>query len=164
MALLSWAALHCPWLQTDCCCYWCSDYSGNPSGARRAKKRSCGESPGDGQTLRSSGRQINVRVKRTNNPPPGQVDCCTHAQFRKLDMSYTHRHNIKPVAAEINNTDHLASVHHSTGKQWILGFMWFPSKHPCRSSVCFIAPVTLKTLILQQDSVCCHTTGNIQSV
>ncbi|XP_008291113.1 lysine-specific histone demethylase 1B [Stegastes partitus] len=49
-----------------------ADYPGNPSGARRAKKRSSGESPGDGQTLRSSGRQINVRVKRTNNPPPGQ--------------------------------------------------------------------------------------------
>uniref|UniRef100_A0AAQ5YDK5 CW-type domain-containing protein n=1 Tax=Amphiprion ocellaris TaxID=80972 RepID=A0AAQ5YDK5_AMPOC len=49
-----------------------ADYSGNPSGARRGKKRSSGESPGDGQTLRSSGRQINVRVKRTNNPPPGQ--------------------------------------------------------------------------------------------
>uniref|UniRef100_A0A3B4Z7Y7 [histone-H3]-N(6),N(6)-dimethyl-L-lysine(4) FAD-dependent demethylase n=1 Tax=Stegastes partitus TaxID=144197 RepID=A0A3B4Z7Y7_9TELE len=30
---------------------------GNPSGARRAKKRSSGESPGDGQTLRSSGRK-----------------------------------------------------------------------------------------------------------
>ncbi|KAG8004905.1 Lysine-specific histone demethylase 1B, partial [Nibea albiflora] len=51
---------------------WCLDYSGNASGARRARRRSSGESPGDGQTLRSSGRQINVRVKRTNNPPPGQ--------------------------------------------------------------------------------------------
>lgn len=51
------------------------DYSGNASGARRAKKRSSGESPGDGQTLRSSGRQTNARVKRTNNPPPGQVSC-----------------------------------------------------------------------------------------
>ncbi|XP_041868041.1 lysine-specific histone demethylase 1B isoform X2 [Melanotaenia boesemani] len=49
-----------------------ADYSGNASGARRAKKRSSGESPGEGQTLRTSGRQINVRVKRTNNPPPGQ--------------------------------------------------------------------------------------------
>uniref|UniRef100_A0A672IRF9 CW-type domain-containing protein n=1 Tax=Salarias fasciatus TaxID=181472 RepID=A0A672IRF9_SALFA len=33
------------------------DYSGNAPGARRAKKRSSGESPGDGQTLRSSGRK-----------------------------------------------------------------------------------------------------------
>uniref|UniRef100_A0A673AWT9 [histone-H3]-N(6),N(6)-dimethyl-L-lysine(4) FAD-dependent demethylase n=1 Tax=Sphaeramia orbicularis TaxID=375764 RepID=A0A673AWT9_9TELE len=49
-----------------------ADYPGNASGARRAKKRNSGEPPGDGQTLRSSGRQINVRVKRTNNPPPGQ--------------------------------------------------------------------------------------------
>lgn len=49
------------------------DYSGGASGARRAKKRSSGESPGDGQTLRSSGRQTTARVKRTNNPPPGQV-------------------------------------------------------------------------------------------
>lgn len=50
-----------------------SDYSGNPSGARRARKRSSGDSPVDSQTVRSSGRQINVRVKRTNNPSPGQV-------------------------------------------------------------------------------------------
>ncbi|KAM9751676.1 uncharacterized protein ACNS7B_008443 isoform 1-T1 [Menidia menidia] len=49
-----------------------ADYSGSASGARRAKRRSSGESPGDSQGLRSSGRQINVRVKRTNNPPPGQ--------------------------------------------------------------------------------------------
>uniref|UniRef100_A0A8C5C9N0 [histone-H3]-N(6),N(6)-dimethyl-L-lysine(4) FAD-dependent demethylase n=1 Tax=Gadus morhua TaxID=8049 RepID=A0A8C5C9N0_GADMO len=48
------------------------DYSGNASGARRSKKRSSGDSPGDGQSVRSSGRQVNVRVKRTNNPPPGQ--------------------------------------------------------------------------------------------
>lgn len=51
------------------------DYGGNASGARRPKKRSSGESPGDGQSLRSSGRQLNVRVKRSNNPPPGQVKC-----------------------------------------------------------------------------------------
>lgn len=50
------------------------DYGGNASGARRPKKRSSGESPGDGQSLRSSGRQLNVRVKRSNNPPPGQVN------------------------------------------------------------------------------------------
>uniref|UniRef100_A0A3Q3D6Z0 Lysine demethylase 1B n=1 Tax=Hippocampus comes TaxID=109280 RepID=A0A3Q3D6Z0_HIPCM len=36
------------------CCS--SDYPGNGSGARRAKRRSSGESPGDGQALRSSGR------------------------------------------------------------------------------------------------------------
>lgn len=75
----NWAALHCPLLHIYCC-YQCLDYSGNASGARRAKKRSSGESPGDGQTLRSSGRQINVRVKRTNNPPPGQVNCSMHVQ------------------------------------------------------------------------------------
>ncbi|XP_024154108.1 lysine-specific histone demethylase 1B isoform X1 [Oryzias melastigma] len=44
-----------------------ADCPGNASGARRARKRSSGESPGEGQTLRSSRRQ-----KRTNNPPPGQ--------------------------------------------------------------------------------------------
>uniref|UniRef100_A0A667XLQ7 [histone-H3]-N(6),N(6)-dimethyl-L-lysine(4) FAD-dependent demethylase n=1 Tax=Myripristis murdjan TaxID=586833 RepID=A0A667XLQ7_9TELE len=49
-----------------------ADYPGGASAARRAKKRSSGESPGDGQALRSSGRQVNVRVKRANNPPPGQ--------------------------------------------------------------------------------------------
>ncbi|XP_077599360.1 lysine-specific histone demethylase 2 isoform X2 [Stigmatopora nigra] len=49
-----------------------ADYPGNGSGARRAKRRSSGESPGEGQALRSSGRQSNIRVKRTNNPPPGQ--------------------------------------------------------------------------------------------
>ncbi|KAG7273586.1 hypothetical protein CRUP_019832 [Coryphaenoides rupestris] len=50
-----------------------ADYSGSASGARRAKKRGSGDSPpGDGQSVRSSGRQVSVRVKRTNNPPPGQ--------------------------------------------------------------------------------------------
>lgn len=62
------------------CSLSCSDYSGNTSSARRAKKRSSGDSPADGQTLRSSGRQTTVRVKRTNNPPPGQVSCSSHAQ------------------------------------------------------------------------------------
>ncbi|MEQ2189687.1 hypothetical protein GOODEAATRI_027827, partial [Goodea atripinnis] len=50
-------------------------YSGDGSSARRARKRSSGESPGDGQALRSSGRQSTARVKRSNNPPPGQVQC-----------------------------------------------------------------------------------------
>uniref|UniRef100_A0A3Q3WJ00 [histone-H3]-N(6),N(6)-dimethyl-L-lysine(4) FAD-dependent demethylase n=1 Tax=Mola mola TaxID=94237 RepID=A0A3Q3WJ00_MOLML len=36
-------------------CLRCADYPGSASGARRAKKRSSGESPGDGQSLRSSG-------------------------------------------------------------------------------------------------------------
>lgn len=45
-----------------------ADYSGNASGSRRARKRSSGESPGEG--ARSTGRQMNVRVKRTNNPLP----------------------------------------------------------------------------------------------
>ncbi|XP_061123396.1 lysine-specific histone demethylase 2 isoform X1 [Syngnathus typhle] len=49
-----------------------ADYPGNGSGARRAKRKSSGESPGDSQALRSSERQTNVRVKRANNPPPGQ--------------------------------------------------------------------------------------------
>ncbi|XP_047239899.1 lysine-specific histone demethylase 1B-like isoform X2 [Girardinichthys multiradiatus] len=49
-----------------------ADYSGDGSSARRARKRSSGDSPGDGQALRSSGRQSTARVKRSNNPPPGQ--------------------------------------------------------------------------------------------
>uniref|UniRef100_A0A674P4P2 [histone-H3]-N(6),N(6)-dimethyl-L-lysine(4) FAD-dependent demethylase n=1 Tax=Takifugu rubripes TaxID=31033 RepID=A0A674P4P2_TAKRU len=49
-----------------------TDYGGNACGTRRPKKRSSGESPGDEQSLRASGRQLNVRVKRSNNPPPGQ--------------------------------------------------------------------------------------------
>lgn len=62
-------------------CLHSLDYCGNPSGnARRARKRSSGDSPGDGQTLRSSGRQSTVRVKRTNNPPPGQVSCRARAR------------------------------------------------------------------------------------
>uniref|UniRef100_A0A6Q2Y355 CW-type domain-containing protein n=1 Tax=Esox lucius TaxID=8010 RepID=A0A6Q2Y355_ESOLU len=50
-------------------------YTGNAAGVRRAKKsRTAMESPGDSQSsLRSSGRQVNVRVKRCNNPPPGQT-------------------------------------------------------------------------------------------
>ncbi|CAB1320437.1 unnamed protein product [Coregonus sp. 'balchen'] len=52
-----------------------ADYTVNASGARRAKKRTAMESSsGDGQSsLRSSGRQVNVRTKRCNNPPPGQT-------------------------------------------------------------------------------------------
>lgn len=50
------------------------DYTGNASGARRARKRTAAmESPGDSQSFRSSGRQVNVRVKRSNNPAPGQT-------------------------------------------------------------------------------------------
>lgn len=49
-----------------------ADYSESVSSARRAKRRTSGDPPGDGQSVRSSGRQVNVRVKRANNPPPGQ--------------------------------------------------------------------------------------------
>ncbi|XP_072304213.1 lysine-specific histone demethylase 2 [Eucyclogobius newberryi] len=49
-----------------------ADYSGNASGSRRVRKRSSGESPGEGP--RSAGRQMNIRVKRTSNPLPlGQI-------------------------------------------------------------------------------------------
>ncbi|CAL9690747.1 unnamed protein product [Knipowitschia caucasica] len=49
-----------------------ADYSGNASGSRRVRKRSSGDSPGEGS--RSAGRQMNARVKRTSNPPtPGQM-------------------------------------------------------------------------------------------
>ncbi|XP_064839006.1 lysine-specific histone demethylase 2 [Oncorhynchus masou masou] len=52
-----------------------ADYTVNASGARRAKKRTAMESSsGDGQSsIRSSGRQVNVRMTRCNNPPPGQT-------------------------------------------------------------------------------------------
>lgn len=63
------------------------DYGGNASGVRRPKKRSSGESPGDGQSLRSSGRQLNVRVKRSNNPPPGQVNAYIWTR-RENDYEY----------------------------------------------------------------------------
>lgn len=75
---------------------WCpphvSDYSGNPSGARRARKRSSGDSPVDSQTVRSSGRQINVRVKRTNNPSPGQVSS------HYLDFTFLHTSKVLYVS------------------------------------------------------------------
>ncbi|KAJ7991478.1 hypothetical protein DPEC_G00284290 [Dallia pectoralis] len=49
--------------------------TGNVSCARRVKKsQTAMESSGDSQSsIRSSGRQVNVRVKRCNNPPPGQT-------------------------------------------------------------------------------------------
>ncbi|XP_046875001.1 lysine-specific histone demethylase 1B isoform X1 [Hypomesus transpacificus] len=51
-----------------------ADQFPDASGAKRPKKRTAAmDSPGDGQSLRSSGRQSNVRVKRSNNPPPGQT-------------------------------------------------------------------------------------------
>uniref|UniRef100_A0A3B3CGC2 [histone-H3]-N(6),N(6)-dimethyl-L-lysine(4) FAD-dependent demethylase n=1 Tax=Oryzias melastigma TaxID=30732 RepID=A0A3B3CGC2_ORYME len=52
----------------------------NASGARRARKRSSGESPGEGQTLRSSRRQ-----KRTNNPPP--EDDQSEKKYRKCEKA-----------------------------------------------------------------------------
>lgn len=74
-----------------------TDYSGNASGARRVRKRSSGESPGDGQSLRSAGRQMTARVKRTNNPPPGQSkrktieieeeDELTEKKYRRCEKS-----------------------------------------------------------------------------
>lgn len=32
----------------------------------------------------------------------------------------------------------------------------------CIKTFCNMAPVTLKTLVLQQDSACCQTTGSMQ--
>ncbi|MEQ2218605.1 hypothetical protein XENOCAPTIV_005562 [Xenoophorus captivus] len=61
-----------------------ADYSGDGSSARRARKRSSGESSGDGQALRSSGRQSTARVKRSNNPPPGQDGYETFASWKKV--------------------------------------------------------------------------------
>uniref|UniRef100_A0A3Q3NRV8 Amine oxidase n=1 Tax=Labrus bergylta TaxID=56723 RepID=A0A3Q3NRV8_9LABR len=62
----------------------CSDYSGNASGARRAKKRSSGESPGDGQTLRSSGRQITSKRKATDTE---EEDDQSEKKYRKCEKA-----------------------------------------------------------------------------
>uniref|UniRef100_A0A3Q1EZ62 [histone-H3]-N(6),N(6)-dimethyl-L-lysine(4) FAD-dependent demethylase n=1 Tax=Acanthochromis polyacanthus TaxID=80966 RepID=A0A3Q1EZ62_9TELE len=56
--------------------------SGNPSGARRGKKRSSGESPGDGQTLRSSGRQINRKATDTE-----EEDDQSEKKYRKCEKA-----------------------------------------------------------------------------
>uniref|UniRef100_A0A8C4F6C0 CW-type domain-containing protein n=1 Tax=Dicentrarchus labrax TaxID=13489 RepID=A0A8C4F6C0_DICLA len=60
------------------------DYSGSASGARRAKKRSSGESPGDGQTLRSSGRQINSKRKATDTE---EEDDQSEKKYRKCEKA-----------------------------------------------------------------------------
>uniref|UniRef100_A0A8C2XBT4 Lysine demethylase 1B n=1 Tax=Cyclopterus lumpus TaxID=8103 RepID=A0A8C2XBT4_CYCLU len=53
--------------------------SGN---ARRARKRSSGESPGDGQTLRSSGRQTNVKATDTE-----EEDDQSEKKYRKCEKA-----------------------------------------------------------------------------
>uniref|UniRef100_A0A3Q3LNC4 Amine oxidase n=1 Tax=Mastacembelus armatus TaxID=205130 RepID=A0A3Q3LNC4_9TELE len=52
------------------------------SGARRAKKRSSGESPGDGQALRSSGRQINRKATDTE-----EEDDQAEKKYRKCEKA-----------------------------------------------------------------------------
>uniref|UniRef100_A0A7N8X675 Lysine demethylase 1B n=1 Tax=Mastacembelus armatus TaxID=205130 RepID=A0A7N8X675_9TELE len=54
----------------------------NASGARRAKKRSSGESPGDGQALRSSGRQINRKATDTE-----EEDDQAEKKYRKCEKA-----------------------------------------------------------------------------
>lgn len=81
-----------------------SDYSGNPSGARRARKRSSGDSPVDSQTVRSSGRQINVRVKRTNNPSPGQVSS------HHSDSALLHNNARVVISPSLNSTEYSGGI------------------------------------------------------
>uniref|UniRef100_A0A7N6B4Y0 [histone-H3]-N(6),N(6)-dimethyl-L-lysine(4) FAD-dependent demethylase n=1 Tax=Anabas testudineus TaxID=64144 RepID=A0A7N6B4Y0_ANATE len=57
----------------------------NASGARRAKKRSSGESPGDGQALRSSGRQSTVRVKKATDTE--EEDDQSEKKYRKCEKA-----------------------------------------------------------------------------
>uniref|UniRef100_I3K8G9 [histone-H3]-N(6),N(6)-dimethyl-L-lysine(4) FAD-dependent demethylase n=1 Tax=Oreochromis niloticus TaxID=8128 RepID=I3K8G9_ORENI len=52
------------------------------SGARRAKKRSSGESPGDGQTLRSSGRQSKRKATDTE-----EEDDQSEKKYRKCEKA-----------------------------------------------------------------------------
>uniref|UniRef100_A0A3Q2VT00 [histone-H3]-N(6),N(6)-dimethyl-L-lysine(4) FAD-dependent demethylase n=1 Tax=Haplochromis burtoni TaxID=8153 RepID=A0A3Q2VT00_HAPBU len=54
----------------------------NASGARRAKKRSSGESPGDGQTLRSSGRQSKRKATDTE-----EEDDQSEKKYRKCEKA-----------------------------------------------------------------------------
>uniref|UniRef100_A0A3Q3R0G8 [histone-H3]-N(6),N(6)-dimethyl-L-lysine(4) FAD-dependent demethylase n=1 Tax=Monopterus albus TaxID=43700 RepID=A0A3Q3R0G8_MONAL len=56
----------------------------NASGARRAKKRSSGESTGDGQALRSSGRQINSKRKATDTE---EEDDQSEKKYRKCEKA-----------------------------------------------------------------------------
>uniref|UniRef100_A0A8C5E8Z6 [histone-H3]-N(6),N(6)-dimethyl-L-lysine(4) FAD-dependent demethylase n=1 Tax=Gouania willdenowi TaxID=441366 RepID=A0A8C5E8Z6_GOUWI len=57
---------------------------GNASGGRKAKKRSSGESPGDAQTLRSSGRQINSKRKATDTE---EEDDQSEKKYRKCEKA-----------------------------------------------------------------------------
>uniref|UniRef100_A0A665TJ37 CW-type domain-containing protein n=1 Tax=Echeneis naucrates TaxID=173247 RepID=A0A665TJ37_ECHNA len=56
----------------------------NASGARRARKRSSGDSPGDGQALRSSGRQINSKRKATDTE---EEDDQSEKKYRKCEKA-----------------------------------------------------------------------------
>uniref|UniRef100_A0A7N6FCJ7 CW-type domain-containing protein n=1 Tax=Anabas testudineus TaxID=64144 RepID=A0A7N6FCJ7_ANATE len=56
----------------------------NASGARRAKKRSSGESPGDGQALRSSGRQSTSKRKATDTE---EEDDQSEKKYRKCEKA-----------------------------------------------------------------------------
>uniref|UniRef100_A0A8C5BG52 Lysine demethylase 1B n=1 Tax=Gadus morhua TaxID=8049 RepID=A0A8C5BG52_GADMO len=58
------------------------DYSGNASGARRSKKRSSGDSPGDGQSVRSSGRQVNRKATDTE-----EEDEQSEKKYRKCEKA-----------------------------------------------------------------------------
>lgn len=102
---------------SDMICGQLTDYTVNASGARRAKKRTAMESSsGDGQSsLRSSGRQVNVRMKRCNNPPPGQV--YVHPTIRQnrlhtvaLGQTRAGRSSIVPELGTILDLSALASL------------------------------------------------------
>uniref|UniRef100_A0A8C5FIF3 CW-type domain-containing protein n=1 Tax=Gadus morhua TaxID=8049 RepID=A0A8C5FIF3_GADMO len=58
------------------------DYSGNASGARRSKKRSSGDSPGDGQSVRSSGRQCKRKATDTE-----EEDEQSEKKYRKCEKA-----------------------------------------------------------------------------
>ncbi|CAL8298829.1 unnamed protein product [Lota lota] len=59
-----------------------ADYSGNASGARRSKKRSSGDSPGDGQSVRSSGRQCKRKATDTE-----EEDEQSEKKYRKCEKA-----------------------------------------------------------------------------
>uniref|UniRef100_A0A3Q2TCI5 Lysine demethylase 1B n=1 Tax=Fundulus heteroclitus TaxID=8078 RepID=A0A3Q2TCI5_FUNHE len=84
----------------------------NGSGTRRARKRSSGESPGDGQTLRSSGRQSTNKRKATETE---EEDDQAEKKYRKCEKAGCSATYPVCVSALITTTEGKATELHKEG-------------------------------------------------
>ena len=75
---------------------------------------------------------------------------------------------LKPLKDDMNNIDHFITLRCSTGKPWVLSFMWIlldkhhPSKHCCETSTPLIITTLPDGSGHQQDSVPRHTANTAQ--